>query len=162
LSCCYNCRKWAVWVNEDLIYPPRKFGSLPNRDLPNDISTVVEETRSILDPSPKGAAVLLRLAIQMLCKHLGGKGDDLNADIADLVGKGLNPMVSKSLDIVRVIGNESVYPRKIDLNDDKDVAIRLVDLVNIVAGQMITLPRLVMNFTKSSLSPRGPRSNKEI
>ena len=34
LSKCYNCMKWAVWVNEDLIYPSKKFGSLPNQDLP--------------------------------------------------------------------------------------------------------------------------------
>lgn len=148
LSCCYNCHKWTVWVNEDVIYPPKKFGSRPNQDLPNHILAVVEEARTILELSPKGSAALLRLAIQMLCKHLGESGDDLNADIVNLVKKGLNPMVSKSLDIVRVIGNESVHPGTIDLNDDKDVAIRLFDLVNIVAEQMITHPKHVNELYK--------------
>ena len=78
LSNCYNCQKWSVWVNEDLIYPFKKFGSLPNQDLPNDILAVVEEARAILDLSPKGAAALLRLSIQMLCKHLGESGTNLN------------------------------------------------------------------------------------
>lgn len=143
LSECYNCKKWAVWVNEDLVYPPKKFGSLPNQDLPDDILAVVEEARSILDASPRGAAALLRLSIQMLCKHLGEGGENLNNDIANLVKKGLNPVVAKSLDVVRVIGNESVHPGSIDLNDDKDTATRLFDLINIIADQMITHPKHV-------------------
>lgn len=143
LSQCYNCKKWAVWVNEDIVYPPKKFGALPNQDLPENVLVVVEEGRGILDSSPKGAAALLRLAIQMLCVHLGKTGKDLNADIAALVSEGLNPIVQKSLDLVRVIGNESVHPGTIDLNDDRDTAIRLFDLVNIICEQMITQPRQV-------------------
>jgi hypothetical protein len=143
LSQCYNCKKWAIWVNEDIIYPPKKFGSLPNQDLPTDILAVVEEARSILDLSPKGAAALLRLSVQMLCKHFGESGKDLSNDIANLVKRGLNPVVQKSLDVVRVIGNESVHPGVIDLNDDKDTATRLFDLINIVAEQLITQPKHV-------------------
>lgn len=143
LSQCYNCKKWAVWVNEDLVYPPKKFGSLPNQDLPEEIMAVVEEARSVLDQSPKGAAALLRLSIQMLCKHLGQTGENLNDDIGNLVKKGLNPVVQKSLDVVRVVGNDSVHPGVIDLNDDKDTATRLFDLINIIADQMITQPKHV-------------------
>jgi hypothetical protein len=148
LSECYNCHKWAIWVNEDLVYPSKKFGSLPNAALPNNIRALVDEARSILDMSPKGAAALLRLSIQMLCKHLGESGNNLNNDIANLVKKGLNPMVSKSLDIVRVIGNESVHPGTIELSDNKDIAIRLFDLVNIIAEQMITHPKHVNEIYK--------------
>ncbi len=142
-SQCYNCKRWAIWVNEDIVYPPKKFGSMPNQDLPADVAGVVEEARGIIDASPKGAAALLRLAIQMLCKHLGEPGNNLNDDIASLVSKGLNPVVQKSLDVVRVIGNESVHPGSINLDDDKDTAIRLFDLINIIAEQMITQPKQV-------------------
>lgn len=143
LSSCFNCKKWAAWVNEDLIYPPKKFGSLPNQDLPQDVLAVVEEARATIVTSPKGAAALLRLAIQMLCKYLGETGNNLNDDIASLVRKGLKPLVAKSLDVVRVIGNEAVHPGTIDLNDDKDTAISLFELVNIIADQMITQPKNV-------------------
>jgi len=143
LSRCYNCKRYAVWVNEDMVYPPRKYGSLPNQDLSEEIRAVVEEARSILDLSPKGAAALLRLSVQMLCKALGEKGEDLNTDIANLVTNGLSPVISKSLDIVRVIGNESVHPGSIDLNDDKDIAFRIYDLVNMIAEQMISHPKNV-------------------
>lgn len=67
----------------------------------------------------------------------------MNAAIGSLVSDGLNPIVQKSLDVVRVIGNESVHPGTIDLNDDRDTAIRLFDLVNIICEQMITQPRQV-------------------
>lgn len=143
LSECYNCKKWAVWVNEDLVYPSKKYGALPNQDLPEPIRAVVDEARQILDCSPKGAAALLRLAVQMLCIHLGKPGKDLNADIAALVTEGLNPIVQKSLDVVRVIGNESVHAGTIDLNDDRETAVRLFDLINIICEQMITQPRQV-------------------
>ncbi|MDE3242727.1 MAG: DUF4145 domain-containing protein [Nitrospirota bacterium] len=143
LSQCYNCERWAVWVNEDLVYPPKRFGAMPNQDLPPHVLAVVEEGRAILNSSPKGAAALLRLAIQMLCKHLGQSGENLNEDIANLVKQGLNPIVQRALDVVRVIGNESVHPGVIDLNDNKDVAVKLFDLINIIAEQMITHPKHV-------------------
>lgn len=142
-SQCYNCKKWTLWAGDRMVYPPVKFGTLPNPDLPDNVLAVVEEARQVIDASPKGAAALLRLAIQMLCINLGKSGSDLNAAIGSLVSDGLNPVVQKSLDVVRVIGNESVHPGTIDLNDDRDTAIRLFDLVNIICEQMITQPRQV-------------------
>ena len=136
-------RNQARWANEDLIHPARKVGASASHDLPQDVLAIVEEARSILEFSPKGAAALLRLSVQMLCKHLGEKGEDLNSDIANLVKKGLSPVVQKSLDIVRVIGNESVHPGVIDVNDDKDTAIGLLDLINIIGEQMFTQPKHV-------------------
>lgn len=142
-SHCFNCGRWALWVTDRIVYPSVRFGSQPNADLPAGIAAVMEEARQIVDASPRGAAALLRLAIQMLCIHLGRSGSDLNAAIGSLVSDGLNPIVQKSLDVVRVIGNESVHPGTIDLNDDRDTAIRLFDLVNIICEQMITQPRQV-------------------
>lgn len=143
LSECYNCRKIAVWVNERLVFPEHKTTTQPNSDLPDQIIRDYEEARSIVDLSPRAAAALLRLAIQKLCAHLGESGKDLNNDIKNLVAKGLDPVVQQSLDIVRVIGNESVHPGTIDLNDDRETAIRLFDLVNAIADQMISHPKKV-------------------
>src|SRR5437899_625112 len=140
LSKCYNCAKIAVWVNERLVFPEHKTTTQPNSDLPDNIIRDYEEARSIVDLSPRAAAALLRLGIQKLCAYLGESGKDLNNDIKNLVAKGLNPIVQQSLDIVRVIGNESVHPGTIDLNDDRETAIRLFDLVNAIADQMISHP----------------------
>jgi len=149
ISECYNCKRISLWVYDKLVYPAIKIGNIPNKDLPAPIMCVVEEAREILQTSPKGAATLLRLSIQMLCKELGESGTDINSDIASLVKKGLNPVVQKALDVVRVIGNEAVHPGRIDLNDDRETAARLFDLVNVVAEQMISQPKMVQDIYDS-------------
>lgn len=146
LSECYNCRKIAVWVHKNLVFPSKKTGVMPNADLPADVVKDFEEARSIVNESPRGAAALLRLCIQKLCAHLGEKGKNIDADIASLVKKGLNPVVQQSLDIVRVIGNESVHPGTVDLNDDRDTALHLFHLVNAIADQMISHPKKVQEM----------------
>lgn len=146
LSCCYSCSKFAVWVHDNLLYPSDKIGVQPNQDLPEDIAHDFNEARSVIDLSPRGAAALLRLCIQKLCKHLGEKGVNLDDDIASLVSKGLNPTIQKSLDIVRVIGNESVHPGTLDLKDDRDTALKLLSLINSIADQMISHPKQVQSL----------------
>ena len=143
LSKCYNCNKVSVWVHKSLLFPKEKSGITPNQDLPEKIIHDFDEARSIINDSPRGAAALLRLCIQKLCIHLGGKGKNLDEDIASLVAKGLNPLVQKSLDIVRVIGNEAVHPGVIDLNDNRDIANELLYLINSIVDQMISHPKNV-------------------
>ena len=143
LSKCYNCKKIAVWVHDRLLFPLAKLGVAPNTDLPDSVLADFEEARGIVDASPRGAAALLRLCVQKLCAHLGERGKNIDDDIAALVKKGLNPTVQRSLDIVRVIGNEAVHPGVIDLKDDRDTALRLFELVNSIADQMISHPKAV-------------------
>ena len=144
LSKCHNCKKVAVWVHDHLLFPLIKSGDPPNPDLPEDIIHDFEEAREIMNPSPRGPAALLHLCIQKLCKHLGEKGENLDDDIADLVKKkGLNPLVQKSLDVVRVIGKEAVQPGVLDLKDDRDTALQLLKFVNAIATQMISHPKNV-------------------
>jgi hypothetical protein len=116
-------------------------GSHRNPDLPDAIRADYLEAQSIVGRSPRGAAALLRLCIQTLCKHLGEKGEHLNTDIASLVKKGLPPAVQQALDAVRVIGNEAVHPGKMDLRDDRATAETLFQLVNLVAQRMISDPK---------------------
>lgn len=146
LSECYNCKQIAVWVHRSLAFPAQRAGVLPNPDLPNDLIADFEEARSIVGGSPRGAAALMRLVIQKLCIHLGEKGKNIDEDIASLVTKGLNPLVQKALDVVRVVGNEAVHPGTIDLNDQPDTAHRLFGLVNAIADQMITHPKAVQEM----------------
>ena len=89
----------------------------------------------------RGAAALLRLAIQKLCRHFGTPGKNINDDIAALVADGLPPKVQQALDSVRVIGNEAVHPGTLDLRDDLTTAAQLFRLVNFIAQKMITEPK---------------------
>jgi Domain of unknown function (DUF4145) len=143
LSECYNCRKFAVWVHDRLVHPTTSTAPPVNQDMPPDVVRDYEEGGRIVAESPRGAAALLRLAIQKLCIVLGENGKNIDDDIASLVKKGLNPMIQKALDAVRVIGNEAVHPGTLDLKDDRDTAIKLFKLVNIIADQMISNPKHV-------------------
>ena len=143
LSQCFSCGEIAVWIHDRPVFPAAIEGPPPNPDLPDEVRLDYEEAGRILGLSPRGAAALLRLAIQKLCAALGEKGEQIDDDIASLVKKGLSPLVQKALDSVRVIGNEAVHPGTLDLKDDRDTATRLFELVNIIAEQMISNPKHV-------------------
>ena len=70
ISNCFVCREICVLLHDRLTFPAPRLGAAPNSDIPADIKRDVEEARSILNLSPRGAAALLRLAIQKLCSHL--------------------------------------------------------------------------------------------
>jgi len=140
---CTHCNDKSIWFNQNMIEPNIGGVPLPNQDLPQDIRDDYYEARDILNKSSRGSAALLRLAIQKLCKELGEKGKNINDDIAELVKKGLPIKIQQALDYVRVVGNSAVHPGQIDLKDDKETAINLFNLINLIAEVMITQPNEV-------------------
>ncbi len=148
LSRCFNCKDISIWIYDRLVYPQRGEAALVNPDLPSDIRRDYDEASSILDLSPRGAAALIRLAIQKLCKELGQSGKDLNADIGVLVADGLDVRIQKGLDVVRVVGNNAVHPGQMDLRDDRATAEILFRLLNLIAEKMISEPRHIDQILK--------------
>jgi hypothetical protein len=143
VSQCFACGECAIWVHDRLVFPMPRTGPAPNADLPAQIRAIYEEARSILNLSPRAAAALLRVCVEMLAIHLKAQGSKLDHKIADLVSKGLNRSVQQALDAVRVIGNEAVHPGQMDLNDDPKTAEALFKLVNVIAEKMISEPKHV-------------------
>lgn len=143
VSECYNCSKLAIWLGDGMLYPRPSSAPPANADLPDDVAAEYYEAGQIVDASPRGAAALLRLAIQKLCKHLNEPGININVDIASLVKKGLDPRVQKMLDTVRITGNNAVHPGEIDLRDDVELATKLFGFLNIVADIMISQPKAI-------------------
>ena len=137
---CTHCGQYSLWLKEKMIYPEESGIQMPNPDLRDDIKDDYNEARSIVNKSPRGAVALLRLCIQKLCEQLGQPGKNINEDIANLVKEGLPPDIQRALDIVRVIGNDSVHPGQMGLKDDVESANRLFGLVNLIAQVMITQP----------------------
>lgn len=140
-SKCRSCGDIAVWHYDRILYPRVQYEIEANDDLGEEIKADFNEARAILDLSPRGAAALLRLCIQKLCKQLGQQGENINNDIASLVKAGLDPKIQKALDIVRVVGNECVHPGTMDLKDDRETAAKLFQLVNMIAYDRITRPK---------------------
>ncbi len=114
------------------------------------------EAAKIVGDSPRGAAALLRLALQMLLKQLELKGENINEDIGALVKRGLDPRIQKALDAVRVIGNNAVHPGTISLDDDKGIALTLFDLINLIADRLISHPKEIDRLYETKL-PDGAR-----
>ncbi|HEV7258952.1 MAG TPA: DUF4145 domain-containing protein [Bosea sp. (in: a-proteobacteria)] len=143
LSRCFNCKEMAVWVYDGLVFPRMAGGPPANPDTPDAIRPDYEEASAILDASPRGAAALLRLCIQKLCKHLGQPGDNINSDIKALVAAGIGSHLQKALDAVRVIGNNAVHPGTLDLRDDRATAETLFRLFNLIVDKTVSEKRLV-------------------
>jgi hypothetical protein len=155
IGTCGNCSQETVWWvqggyfpadTEDpdglLLWPIHGNAAPgPHNDMPEDVKADYEEARTIAGRSPRGAAALLRLAVQKLMVDLGESGKDINRDIGSLVQKGLPVEVQQALDAVRVVGNEAVHPGKLNLNDDADTAVALFSLLNFIVDQRIAQPK---------------------
>lgn len=148
VSKCEHCEVICLWYFDKLVYPNRGNAPFPNPDMPEEVKKEYEEAASISIQSPRGAAALLRLAIQKLCIHLGGKGKNINEDIQILVSKGLPTTVQQALDVVRVVGNNSVHPGQIDV-DDPNVVGNLFSLLNVISEYMISMPHKITGLYDS-------------
>ena len=80
---------------------------------------------------------------------MGEPGDNINTDIGNLVKKGPDTRIQQALDIMRVIGNETVHSGQIDLRDDRATATELFRLVNIIADTMVSQPKRIEEMYKS-------------
>lgn len=146
ISKCEHCGQKVIWLNNEIIYPKKMVVDLPNNDLSEDIKSDYLEAATIFNDSIRSSAALLRLALQKLCKQLGEKGENINDDIKNLVQKGLNPQIQKSLDILRITGNNAVHPGEINVEEKPELVLKLFELINFIAEKMITEPKEVNSF----------------
>ena len=147
-SRCKNESLWRVikfnsapWGRDDQagvqVYPDSGVALLPETDMPDDVKKDYIEASTIFSRSPRGAAALLRLGLQKLCKHLGEKGENINTDIR----------------------NFAVHPGEMSEQDIDLVASKMFDLLNFVVKKGITEPKeLEALYT---LTPEKPRKDAE-
>lgn len=141
VATCSSCGDFTLWVNKEIVYPKKTTLPPPNEDLNEDIKALYLEASSILVDSPKGATVLLRLALQKLLEQVGKSGKNINNDIKSLVAEGLSPKIQQALDLLRVIGNNAVHPGQINLDDNAEIAQKLFGILNFIAEELITKPK---------------------
>jgi hypothetical protein len=140
-----------------MVHPRTSAAPPPNEDIPVDTLADYKEAASVLALSPRSSAALLRLCLQKLCVHFGQPGKNINDEIGALVAGGtLRPMIQQAMDTVRIAGNESVHPGELNLNDDRELALALFGLVNLIADEAITQPRKVKELYDRM--PEGKRS----
>lgn len=148
---CNACNKESYWLehfnpsemgsnSEELLLYPKTNNEAPepNSDMPDGVKEIFAEASLVIVDSPRASAALSRLAIDELTKLLDPSGKNLNTRIGNLVSQGLPKQIQQSLDIVRVVGNNAVHPGEIDLKDNKDIALNLLKLINVIVENRIT------------------------
>lgn len=166
LARCAHCSGLSCWRgtthNEEgytdgiMLIPDGSVAPFPHPEMPQVVATDYLEARSIVNSSPRGAAALLRLAIQKFCVELGETSGNVNADIGALVKKGLPVEIQQALDVVRVVGNNAVHPGELSEEDIADVAITLFELVNAIVEDRIARPKKL-----AALFERLPQGARE-
>lgn len=142
VSECHSCQEITIWEHNKIIWPNSSvLIEAPNPDMPPEIKIDYEEARSIAEKSPRAAAALLRLCVEKLCENIEGK--TLNDKIKNYVASSGNIKIQRALDSVRVIGNESVHPGELDLNDNRDIAQSLFKIVNFIVSEFISKDKLI-------------------
>lgn len=136
-----ECLKFSIWHDETMVFPLKRQGEKPHSDMPEDVLAIYNEAREVAPISRKSAAGLLRLALQMLVDELEPGRGKIDAKIGALVQKGLAPEVQQAMDVLRVVGNESVHPGEINLDADDDLLPGLFNLVNIIVEQVVARPK---------------------
>jgi hypothetical protein len=143
---CAACLRLVLWESNGngvwaMVHPLGALGEKPNRDMPDGVRRIYEEARRVGGLSPRSAAALLRLALQMLIDGLEPGSGNINSKIGFLVQRGLHPHTQQAMDVLRVVGNNAVHPGQIDVDDDPNLLPGLFRLTNVVVDQMISMPK---------------------
>lgn len=146
VSVCMECGQFALWFGSRMQFPNATKAPPPSPDMPDEVKADYEEAGRILSLSPRGAAALLRLAVEKLCIHLGYKAGNINAKIGKMVEDGLPQEVEQALDVVRVVGNNAVHPGHLDMKDDVATATQLFGIVNFIVRDRLTRPKELANL----------------
>lgn len=145
---CEQCGYISFWYKEKLIWPLNTGVETPLEEMPEDIRELYKEASSIVELSPKESCAILRLALQKLCNRLAGQDEKKKIDgaIKKLVEKGLPSTLQKAMDTVRIVGDEAVHPGEINVDDNKELAIAMFRLMNIIIEKMIVEPKEIDNL----------------
>ena len=137
-SKCARCNKWSIWIEESLVYPVQIIVEDPNDDMPDEVKKLYRESAQVLSISPRAAAALLRLGLQILLGAVGGDGKNINDDIKKIVALGVELETQRALDILRVFGNSGAHPGEIKLDEDPGLVHKMYGLMNYVTDRLIT------------------------
>jgi hypothetical protein len=142
---CTNCYNYHLWVNEKMIYPKQSPAPLPADDMPNPVKEDFREARQVVTDSPKAAAALLRRAVEGLVDHLLEDPEDhLYQDIQTLADEGIiDERIRKAFDTIRVSGNDYTHAGRIYADDNREKALQLFELTNVIVRTTIADDRIV-------------------
>jgi hypothetical protein len=141
ISYCFSCNEIGLWVGDQLVWPKGATSPEPKLDALPDVPQENENVNQTLDASPRGAAVLLRLATEKLCKELGETEQGPRPTIASPLQEEVDARVLKALEAIRIIESNAMPPDYVGVRDDRATAETLSGLVNLICEKMMIEPR---------------------
>ncbi|WP_104697775.1 MULTISPECIES: DUF4145 domain-containing protein [unclassified Helicobacter] len=163
-ACCQKEMIWQKSNNDTKMIYPRQLATPPIEDMPEKVKEIYKEASLVLGDSPRASCALLRLALQELMIYLRDnyedyrdlKGKKIDDDIGILVkNHNLSVNIQRALDSIRIIGNNAVHPKELDINDNPDIAEKLFKMINLIVKEMITRPREINELYATT--PQGAR-----
>jgi len=120
---------------------PRSDGSVePLPDAaPDLVRDLWDEARQVAALSPRSAAALLRLALQLLLHEIEPEHKTIDRAIAAAFANNTPETIVKAMDYVRVTGNQAVHDGQVQMNEDPDVIPALFGLLRYIVD--VTLVR---------------------
>src|SRR5262245_9364035 len=141
ISYCFNCNEMCLWVGDQLLWPKCATRPEPKLDASAEVLEGHEKASQTLDASPRGAAVLLRLATEKLCKELGNCEQGSRSEIAPPLQEEIDARVQKVLDAMRIIESDATPPDQTSVGDNRAQAETLSGLINLMCEKMMVEPR---------------------
>lgn len=127
--------------------------------MPDACKEIYNEAALVFSYSRRAAAALLRLCLQLLLKEAGIPGSSIDKQIQNLIKSGEDPSDVLYMDICRILGNESVHPGTINLNEDTDTAAVLFMFINMATSRLFTVKRQINEIYQKL--PAGARKALE-
>ena len=139
-SRCRSCKKLALWINGEMVYPSVSVVPSPSDEMPPEVCKIYEEARKVYPFSPRASVALLRIALEEILNLQEIPSGKLYKRIELLEKKGLNPRIIKRFTLLRKYGNEGCHIGQIDLSneDGKEVVDSLFYLLNKIVDEVIT------------------------
>ena len=151
-STCLACNRTAVWrkgsalnspqspiVEAELIWPmPEQFERALPPETPAGVSQLWEEARRVAPVSARGAAALLRLALQVLLQeHVTPGETHLSTAIAEAFVSGVPEPVLQAMDFLRLTGNDAAHLAEVRLDEDGETLTAMFGLLRYVTEETV-------------------------
>lgn len=156
---CSHCGDGVLWARGSLLYPLAKRGPAPNPDTPDDVRADYVEAQTVAAHSTRGAAALLRLAIDKLTAGL--YPDQAKLMLNDRIGwmvkqEHIDHDIQQMLDAGRIIGNNAVHPGELDLQATPELVDSLFWVTNELVEELISKPK-----RRKAIYESIPQSNRQ-
>ncbi len=137
----------TAWKESNIVFPinyNKKLKINFSKDTPQIVANDLKEAASIVDLSPRWACALLRLSLQkfldiIIVRVSWKKKNTIDESIKFLLEKDIiSNDINNIMHTLRIVWNEAVHPWLMDLEDNKDIALKMFEFFNYLVKTIIT------------------------